>query len=95
MLARLEELRGLVGQDEDTGFREEAIGKELEQLRGAYLEKARELSLRRSEAAGRLSGEVESNLANLDMPHAILAIKRNAFFRLKIRITDDGSRRIC
>lgn len=75
MLSRLTELRGLVGQDEDTGFREEAIGKELEQLRGAYLEKARELSLRRSEAAGRLSGEVESSLANLDMPHARFATR--------------------
>jgi DNA repair protein RecN (Recombination protein N) len=70
MLARAEELRGLVGQDEDSGLREDAIEKELGQLRCDYLEKARALSLRRSEAAERLSAEVESNLANLDMPHA-------------------------
>lgn len=75
MLARLGELRGLVGRDEDTGLREEAIGRELEQLRAAYLEEARDLSLRRSEAAGRLTTEVESNLANLDMPLARFATR--------------------
>ena len=70
MLARLEELREQVGRDEDTGLREEAIGRELEQLRGAYLEKARELSLMRLDVSGKLASEVEANLATLDMPHA-------------------------
>jgi DNA repair protein RecN (Recombination protein N) len=73
MLARLDEIRGLVGSDEDTGLREETIGKELAQLRAAYLEKAGELSRERSKAAKRLTSEVESSLAKLDMPHARFA----------------------
>lgn len=75
MLARLEELRAVVGQEEESGFREEEAEKEIERLRGAYLEKAGELSLRRSEAAQRLSTDVQRNLAELDMPHARFSVR--------------------
>lgn len=83
MLARLEELRVAVGQDEESGFREEEAEKEIERLRRAYLEKAAALSGRRSEAAARLSADVQRNLAELDMPHA----------RFNVRFMNDGGSR--
>ncbi|MFZ2447603.1 MAG: DNA repair protein RecN [Syntrophobacteraceae bacterium] len=73
MLARLKELRGLVGQEAESGFREEEIERKLEEHRRQYLDLAGELSRKRSEASGRLATEVERNLAELDMPRARFA----------------------
>lgn len=75
MLARLEELRAEAGDEEESGARLEEVEKELQTLRGAYLERARNLSTRRREAAGLLSGEVAGNLAQLDMPRARFAVR--------------------
>jgi DNA repair protein RecN (Recombination protein N) len=70
MSARLEELREIAGRGEELNLREEELENEVESLRIAYLEKAGALSLKRREAAARLSGEVTGSLAGLDMPHA-------------------------
>jgi len=70
MSARLEELREMAGRSEESNLREEELEKEVESLRLAYLDKAGVLSLKRNEAAVRLSTEVTSSLAGLDMPHA-------------------------
>lgn len=75
MLARLEELRQSVGRDTDSGIIEEELQKALVELRVQYLKKARELSVKRSDAAGRLSIEVERNLAGLDMPRARFSVR--------------------
>ena len=74
MIARMEELRKLVGDEAESGFREEQIERELESLRSRYLELAG-LSAQRIEASGRLSAEVERNLAELDMPQARFAAR--------------------
>jgi DNA repair protein RecN (Recombination protein N) len=70
MSARLEELREMAGRGEESSLREEELEKEVESLRLDYLEKAGALSLKRVEAASRLSAEVTAGLAGLDMPHA-------------------------
>jgi DNA repair protein RecN (Recombination protein N) len=70
MLERLEELREMAGKSEESNLREEELGREAESLRLAYLEKAGALSLKRREAAARLSTEVTFGLAGLDMPNA-------------------------
>lgn len=70
MISRLEELRGIAGQDGEAGFHEQEVEKELRELARLYLDKARDLSARRMEAASRLSGDVRRNLAQLDMKHA-------------------------
>jgi DNA repair protein RecN (Recombination protein N) len=75
MLARLDEFRELAGEGEDLEIREEEMQKEIESLRVAYLKAAGELSMRRVEAAEKLSGEVSQNLASLDMPRARFAAK--------------------
>jgi DNA repair protein RecN (Recombination protein N) len=74
MLTRLAELRDALGQEEDADLREEQMVKELEQLSQAYLEKARELSKLRREAAEHLSQEVQRTLASLDMSRARFAV---------------------
>jgi len=74
MLLRLSELREALGQEENGDLREEQMVKELEQLRQAYLEKARELSRQRREAAEHLSVEVQNTLAALDMSRARFAV---------------------
>jgi DNA repair protein RecN (Recombination protein N) len=70
MLARLEDLREMAGQSEESVLREEEMQKEIESLGLAYIEKAGDLSRKRHEAAERLSTEVSNNLADLDMPRA-------------------------
>ena len=70
MLARLEELRTMAGESEESDLREEELEKEIESLRLAYLEKAGALSRKRREAALRLSKEVSCSLSELDMPGA-------------------------
>jgi DNA repair protein RecN (Recombination protein N) len=70
MLARLEELRETAGKSEQSNLMEEELEREVESLRLAYLDTAGALSLKRREAAAKLSGEVSRSLAGLDMPHA-------------------------
>ena len=70
MLEKLGELRKTAGEGEESSLAEEALGKGIESLRAAYLEKAAVLSSKRKEAAGTLSTEVSSNLSDLDMPRA-------------------------
>ena len=73
MLARLEELRNIACRSEESNLREEELEKEVECLRFACIEKAGALSLKRREAAARLSTEVSRSLADLDMPNARFA----------------------
>ncbi|MCE5335999.1 MAG: DNA repair protein RecN [Desulfobacteraceae bacterium] len=75
MLARLAELKSLAGDEGESELLEKEAEKELGRLRAAYLEKARELSRARSEAAGKLSADVGSNLAELDMAKARFAVR--------------------
>jgi len=75
MLARLEDLRKTAGAGEEAALGEEAMEREIESLRLAYLEKAGDLSRKRREAAERLSGEVSNNLADLDMPRARFCVR--------------------
>ncbi|MFP5213204.1 MAG: DNA repair protein RecN, partial [Acidobacteriota bacterium] len=74
MLARLEELRQALSQDGDSDFREDQLEKSLVKIRERYLEKARELSAKRREAATQLTKEVEKTLAALDMGRARFAV---------------------
>ena len=67
MLARLEELRTMACESEESSLREEELEKEIESLRLAYLDKAGALSRKRHEAALRLSEEVSCSLSELDM----------------------------
>lgn len=73
MLQRRDELREQLAQLEEGDYREARLEKELEELRGCYLRKAEELSLKRRETAERLAGVVEQTLAVLDMPRARFA----------------------
>jgi len=75
MISRLEELRGIVGQEGESGLHEQEMEKELQKHARLYLDKARELSSRRMEAASRLSDDVRSNLAELDMKHARFSVQ--------------------
>jgi DNA repair protein RecN (Recombination protein N) len=75
MLARLEELRKVAGESEDAVQGEEEMEREMESLRLAYREKAGDLSIKRREAAERLSTEVSNNLAELDMPRARFCVR--------------------
>ena len=75
MLARLEDLRKTAGAGEEAALGEEAMEREIESLRLAYLEKAGDLSRKRREAAERLSTEVSNNLADLDMPRARFCVR--------------------
>ena len=85
MLARLEELRQTLSAEEDSGFHEEELEKNLDRLRRAYREKAGELSALRAEAALRLSAEVERSLSGLDMPRA----RFEAGFATRVRAEGD------
>jgi DNA repair protein RecN (Recombination protein N) len=75
ILARLDELRALAGEGEDSELLEEELRKEIEALRLAYLKAARELSRKRAKAADKLAVEVCSCLAGLDMPRARFAVR--------------------
>ena len=70
MLERLDELRQMAGEGEESGLREEELEIKIDSLRAEYLEKATVLSRKRFEAAETLSADVSSNLADLDMPRA-------------------------
>jgi DNA repair protein RecN (Recombination protein N) len=70
MVARLEELRKMAGESDESVLREEELEREIETLRLAYMEKAGELSRKRRVASERLSAEVSKNLIELDMPRA-------------------------
>ncbi len=70
MIARMEELRALMGQESESGLREEEIEKDLDELHRRYLEAAGDLSQKRSETSERLSRQVELSLAELDMQRA-------------------------
>ncbi|MGV8074545.1 MAG: DNA repair protein RecN [Syntrophobacteraceae bacterium] len=74
MISRMNELRQLSAGEEDAVFQERELEKSLSALRTSYLEKARGLSLRRRDAAKRLSAQVEKTLAALDMPKARFAV---------------------
>jgi len=74
MLMRLEELSLALSREEDSDTMEERLEKTLEELRLAYLEKARDLSRRRHEVAVNLAGEVEDTLASMDMSRARFAV---------------------
>jgi DNA repair protein RecN (Recombination protein N) len=75
MLARLKELRELAGESEEAFQGEEALEREIEALRLAYMDKAGDLSRKRQEAAEKLAGEVSNNLAQLDMPRARFCVR--------------------
>lgn len=75
MLQRLAELREQLSQLEEGDDQEARLGKELEELRKAYVLKARELSHKRHEAALQLAASVEQTLTLLDMPRARFAAK--------------------
>jgi len=75
MLARLEELHKMAGVSEESNLREEELQSEVESLRLAYLDRARDLSRRRHEAATKLSTDVSRNLAGLDMPQARFCVR--------------------
>lgn len=75
MLAKLEELRGIVGQECESDLREREVEKELGELEKLYLENAYELSNGRMDAASRLSDDVRRNLAGLDMRHARFSVQ--------------------
>ena len=75
MMQRLDELREQLSQLEKGDYQEARLEKELEELRKAYLLKARELSQKRHEVAERLAESVAQTLALLDMPRARFASK--------------------
>ena len=75
MLARLEELRKMAGESEESSLREEEQEKEIESLRLAYIKSAGDLSRKRREAAAKLSSEVSRNLADLDMEQARFCVR--------------------
>jgi DNA repair protein RecN (Recombination protein N) len=75
MMQRLDELREQLLQLEEGDDQEALLEKELEELRKAYLLKARELSRNRHEVAERLAESVAQTLAVLDMPRARFAAK--------------------
>lgn len=74
MLQRIDDLRSTLGEGESADLREEKMEKKLSGLRNAYLDKAKELSERRREAASHLSEEVRKTLQRLDMPRARFAV---------------------
>jgi DNA repair protein RecN (Recombination protein N) len=75
MMERLDELREHLSRLEEGDEHEVRLKKELEELRKAYLVKARDLSQERHEVAERLAKTVEQTLALLDMPGARFAAK--------------------
>lgn len=75
MLARQEELRQSLSEDEQFDLRESDLEKRLGILEKEYLEKAMALSKQRSKAALRLAEEVQKILAFLDMHQARFAVQ--------------------
>lgn len=75
MLRRRDELRQTLGQDEQLDLLETRLEKNLIRLRDEYLDKAKELSKRRHEAATQLSHEVEKILVALDMNRAKFSVQ--------------------
>jgi len=75
MLSRRDDLRQALEQDEQLDLLEDRLDKDLLRLRDEYLEKAKELSKKRHEAATQLAREVENVLAALDMDRAKFAVQ--------------------
>jgi DNA repair protein RecN (Recombination protein N) len=88
MLRRREELLAELSGEEDADFREDSLGKSLDELRSRYMAEAATLSERRHETAAHLEKEVSDVLGSLDMVRARFRVHFEKHPAVKVEAQD-------